>query len=145
MPSAPTKKQPIRVKLAFLGDMPLCVRYFFAEGNMLYNEENIMTPKERLRPVDKNALLFSILKSFFPGNWRMIRSTHIIDAPNVHAMPLTTAMIHPRVSLSRTMPPVFVSYAKTFRDTGTNTDVLQTTPLRYTKEKGKAQSLEILS
>ena len=39
-----------------------------------------MTPKERLSPVDKNVLLSSILKFFFPGNWRMIRSTHIIDA-----------------------------------------------------------------
>jgi hypothetical protein len=39
-----------------------------------------ITPKERLSPVDKNVLLSSILKFFFPGNWRMIRSTHIIDA-----------------------------------------------------------------
>jgi hypothetical protein len=39
-----------------------------------------MTPNDRLKPVDRNALLSSILKFFLPGNWRMIRSTHIIDA-----------------------------------------------------------------
>lgn len=41
MPSAPIRKQPISVKLAFLGDMPLWVRYFLADGSMLYNDENI--------------------------------------------------------------------------------------------------------
>lgn len=39
-----------------------------------------ITPKERLNPVDRNALLSSILKFLFPGNRRMMRSTHIIDA-----------------------------------------------------------------
>jgi hypothetical protein len=39
-----------------------------------------MTPKERLKPVDKNVLLSSILKFFLPGNWQMMRSTHIIEA-----------------------------------------------------------------
>ena len=142
--------------------MPPAVRYFFDDGSILYNDENIcqhhsvspsaatqlyttrtMTPNERLKPVDKKALLSSILKFLRPGNWRMIKSTHIIDAmycvntnlvylesptrpkktlpPTVHAavcqyspiyahartriiaripMPLTTAMIQPRVSLS---------------------------------------------
>jgi hypothetical protein len=46
-----------------------------------------MTPKERLSPVDKNVLLSSILKFFFPGNWRMIRSTHIIDAVRKSVQP----------------------------------------------------------
>jgi hypothetical protein len=39
-----------------------------------------MTPKERLKPVERKVLLSSILKSFMPGNRRMMRSTHIIDA-----------------------------------------------------------------
>lgn len=39
-----------------------------------------ITPKLRLNPVDKKVLLSSILKFFFPGNWRIIRSTHIIEA-----------------------------------------------------------------
>lgn len=39
-----------------------------------------MTPNERLSPDDRNALLSSILKFFFPGNWRITRSMHIIDA-----------------------------------------------------------------
>jgi hypothetical protein len=39
-----------------------------------------ITPNERLKPVDKNALLSSILKFFLPGNWRIMRSTHIMDA-----------------------------------------------------------------
>jgi hypothetical protein len=39
-----------------------------------------MTPNERLNPVDRNELLSSILKFFFPGSSRITRSTHIIDA-----------------------------------------------------------------
>jgi hypothetical protein len=110
------------VKVASLLDMPPAVRYFFDDGSMLYNDEKIITPNERLNPVDKKELLSSILKFLRPGNWRMIRSTHITDAvcgismdpiylesaaqpkktspPTVQAMPLTTAMIQPRVSLS---------------------------------------------
>lgn len=107
IPRAPIKKQPMRVSVAALAESPPFSRYFFAEGSMLYNEEKIMTPKDRLNPVDRKALLSSILKFFLPGNWRIMRSTHIIDAPNVHAIPLTTAMIHPRVSLSRTISVLF--------------------------------------
>ena len=55
-------------------------------------------------------------------------------------MPLTTVMIHPRVSLSRTMSTVFVSYAKSFLDTGTNIDALQMMLLKCRKE---IQKLEV--
>ena len=44
-----------------------------------------MTPKLKLREADKKASLSCILKSFFPGNLRMMMSTHIMDAPNTHA------------------------------------------------------------
>jgi hypothetical protein len=39
-----------------------------------------MTPKLKLNPALKKGLLSSILKSFFPGNCRIIKSTHIMDA-----------------------------------------------------------------
>jgi hypothetical protein len=97
IPSAPIRKHPVSVKVAALADMPPFSKYFFAEGSMLYNDEKIwttvswcyshanwpvhtMTPNERLNPVDRNALLSSILKFLLPGNCRMMRSTHIIEA-----------------------------------------------------------------
>lgn len=107
IPTAPIKKQAMRVNVAALAESPPFSRYLFADGSILYNEEKIITPKDRLNPVDRKALLSSILKFFLPGNCRIMRSTHIIDAPNVHAIPLTTAMIHPRVSLSSTMSLFF--------------------------------------
>jgi hypothetical protein len=42
-----------------------------------------MTPNERLSPEERNALLSSSLKFSFPGNRRMMRSTHIIEAGGV--------------------------------------------------------------
>lgn len=50
-----------------------------------------ITPNERLNPVERNALLCSILKFFLPGNWRMIRSTHIIEAVHRQRSALTMA------------------------------------------------------
>jgi hypothetical protein len=47
-----------------------------------------MTPKDRLSPVDKNALLSSILKFFLPGKYRTMRSTHIIEASRLQFLDL---------------------------------------------------------
>lgn len=103
IPNAPTRKHVVMAKVAFFGVRPPVIRYFFADGSMLYKEEKIMTPKDKLNPVERKVLLSWILKFFLPGNCRTIKSTHIIDAPNVHAMPLTTVIIHPRASLSSAM------------------------------------------
>lgn len=102
MPNAPNKKNPIIVSVAFLGVMPPVMRYFFEDGSMLNKEEKIytqpsvrpqfrrehtrtITPNDKLSPVERKALLSSILKFRCPGNKRTTRSTHIIDAPNVQA------------------------------------------------------------
>jgi hypothetical protein len=41
MPRAPTRKHAIRIKVAALGERPPFSKYFFAEGSMLYKDENI--------------------------------------------------------------------------------------------------------
>lgn len=62
-----------------------------------------ITPKLRLSDADKKESLSCILKSFFPGNWRMRMSTQMMEAPKTHAMPLSTVMIHPRSSFESAM------------------------------------------
>ena len=52
---------------------------------MLYNAENIMTPKLRLREQARNTLLSWILKLRLPGRARIITSTYIMEAPATHA------------------------------------------------------------
>ena len=44
-----------------------------------------MTPKLRLSDADRKVLLSCILKSRCPGIWRIIKSTHIILDPTMHA------------------------------------------------------------
>jgi hypothetical protein len=41
MPTAPARKQPIIVKVAFFGLIPPSIRYFLLDGNILYSDENI--------------------------------------------------------------------------------------------------------
>jgi hypothetical protein len=108
------------VKVASLLDMPPAVRYFFDDGSMLYNDEKIyqglsvsrqphsattrtITPNERLNPVDKKELLSSILKFLRPGNWRMIRSTHITDA--VYGISMNPIYLESAAQPKKTSPP----------------------------------------
>lgn len=60
-----------------------------------------ITPNDKLSEALKNVSLSWILKSFLPGNCRMMISTQMMEAPNTHAMPLSRVMIHPRSSLER--------------------------------------------
>ena len=41
IPTAPSRKNPTIVSVAFLGLMPPVMRYFFDDGNMLNKDENI--------------------------------------------------------------------------------------------------------
>ena len=70
---------------------------------MLYNAENSITPKLKLNDIDRNVSLSWMRKSRFPGNWRMMMSTHITEAPTMQATPLSIVITHPRSSLERTM------------------------------------------
>lgn len=65
-----------------------------------------MTPKERLSPVDRKALLCSILKFLLPGNWRIMMSTHIIEAISCQFSCLSLSG-HSRVlwNMDRIVPP----------------------------------------
>ena len=95
-----------------------------------------MTPKLKLKEEERKALLSWILKLRFPGKRRMIKSTQMILAPTTQAeerehmpspgeraveripMPLTQAIIHPRVSLSSTMMPSIVLATRAKRRQG---------------------------
>lgn len=67
---------------------------------MLYNEENIITPKLKLKDAARKALLSCILKFFLLGMYLINRSMHIMQLPITHAIPLIIAIIQPLISLS---------------------------------------------
>lgn len=73
---------------------------------MLYKAEKSMTPKLRLSDIDKKVSLSWILKSRFPGSWRIMMSMHITEAPKMHATPLSEVMTHPLSSFDSTMVAV---------------------------------------
>jgi len=70
---------------------------------MLKSAEKSMTPKLRLSDVERNISLSCILKLRLLGNFLMIISTQMMEAPMMHAAPLTLAMTHPRSSFERPM------------------------------------------
>jgi len=45
-----------------------------------------MTPKLKLSDADKNVSLSWMRKFFLPGNWRMMISTQMMEAPKTHAV-----------------------------------------------------------
>ena len=85
MPRAPPRKQPINVQAAALGDIPPFCSELLAEGIMLKSAEKSMTPKLRLSDDDKNISLSCILKLRLLGNFLMIISTQMMEAPMMHA------------------------------------------------------------
>jgi hypothetical protein len=55
------------------------------DGENITGNKHTMTPKLKLSELARKTLLSCMRKPRFPGNWRTMMSTHMMDAPMTQA------------------------------------------------------------